>query len=371
MIVVDTGSVDCTKDIAKAFGAKVFDYRWNGDFSKARNFSLSKASGRWILVMDADEVISLNTPTDLRTLTETTNETLSAYSIQTRNYTYHSNVVGWKANKGEYSEEKGMGWFPSTKVRLFPNDNRIRFENAVHELVEPSLLRLKIPILRCPVAVHHFGKLQELKTHKKTENYSEIGRKKLKNNRHNAAALKEHAIQCAHLGNHRKALTLWKEFVKLQPKSAEAFVNMGTACWNLGLYAEAISFADQALRLNHAMKEALYNKGIASLMLGRADEATTILKGLLEEEPEYPAAQFILCVSCACSADSQRMEDELAKIRATPLGPYLSESFHDVAKRLFSASQIEYARRVLEAAASFNYGSEEMMALLEDCRVAA
>ena len=58
MIVVDTGSSDRTKDIARAFGARVFDFPWNGNFSDARNFSLSRASGAWIFVLDADEVIS-------------------------------------------------------------------------------------------------------------------------------------------------------------------------------------------------------------------------------------------------------------------------------------------------------------------------
>ncbi len=58
MIVVDTGSTDRTKKIARAFGAKVYDFAWTDSFSDARNFSLSKASGEWILVLDADEVIS-------------------------------------------------------------------------------------------------------------------------------------------------------------------------------------------------------------------------------------------------------------------------------------------------------------------------
>ena len=56
MIVVDTGSTDRTKEIARVFGAKVFDYEWADDFSGARNFSLSKAKGNWILILDADEV---------------------------------------------------------------------------------------------------------------------------------------------------------------------------------------------------------------------------------------------------------------------------------------------------------------------------
>ena len=58
MIVVDTGSTDKTKDIAQVFGAKVFDFPWTGDFSAARNHSLEQATGDWILILDADEVIS-------------------------------------------------------------------------------------------------------------------------------------------------------------------------------------------------------------------------------------------------------------------------------------------------------------------------
>ena len=58
MIVVDTGSSDRTKELATIFGAKVFDFAWENDFSSARNYSLSKASGDWILVLDADEMIS-------------------------------------------------------------------------------------------------------------------------------------------------------------------------------------------------------------------------------------------------------------------------------------------------------------------------
>ncbi len=61
IIVVDTGSDDNTKDIAKEFTDKIYDFKWCNDFSKARNFSISKASNDWMLVLDADEfVINFN-----------------------------------------------------------------------------------------------------------------------------------------------------------------------------------------------------------------------------------------------------------------------------------------------------------------------
>ncbi len=55
IIVVDTGSTDRTKEIAQKYGAKVYDFEWINDFSAARNFSISKASYDWILVLDCDE----------------------------------------------------------------------------------------------------------------------------------------------------------------------------------------------------------------------------------------------------------------------------------------------------------------------------
>ena len=57
IIVVDTGSTDRTKEIARSCGALVYDFPWCDDFSAARNFSLEKASCDWVLVLDADEVI--------------------------------------------------------------------------------------------------------------------------------------------------------------------------------------------------------------------------------------------------------------------------------------------------------------------------
>ncbi len=58
MIIVDTGSVDGTKKVAADFGAKLYDFEWCNDFSAARNFSFSKATGDYIGWLDADDVVS-------------------------------------------------------------------------------------------------------------------------------------------------------------------------------------------------------------------------------------------------------------------------------------------------------------------------
>ncbi|MGB3264581.1 MAG: tetratricopeptide repeat protein [Microcoleus sp.] len=57
MVVLDTGSGDRTREIARESGARVYDFEWCDDFAAARNESLKHARGDWILVLDADEVL--------------------------------------------------------------------------------------------------------------------------------------------------------------------------------------------------------------------------------------------------------------------------------------------------------------------------
>jgi len=55
IIIVDTGSTDRTMDIAREYGAKIYEHLWQNDFSLHRNQSIDYATGDWILIIDADE----------------------------------------------------------------------------------------------------------------------------------------------------------------------------------------------------------------------------------------------------------------------------------------------------------------------------
>ena len=57
MIVLDTGSVDATREIARGCGAEVHDFAWCDDFAAARNAALAHSDADWNLVLDADEWI--------------------------------------------------------------------------------------------------------------------------------------------------------------------------------------------------------------------------------------------------------------------------------------------------------------------------
>lgn len=58
IIVIDDYSSDKTVKLARNYGAKVIKKSLNNDFAAQRNFALKKASGKWVLFLDADERIS-------------------------------------------------------------------------------------------------------------------------------------------------------------------------------------------------------------------------------------------------------------------------------------------------------------------------
>ena len=61
IIVVDTGSEDKTVEVAHQYGAQVKHFTWCDDFAAARNYAISQAAGDWILMLDADEELVVET----------------------------------------------------------------------------------------------------------------------------------------------------------------------------------------------------------------------------------------------------------------------------------------------------------------------
>lgn len=88
IIVVDTGSVDRTKEIAMRYADKVFDYVWTQDFSAARNFSTRHASHDMILVVDSDEYL---TEIDVDTVVRLMREYPESVGLLSRNNHYQMN----------------------------------------------------------------------------------------------------------------------------------------------------------------------------------------------------------------------------------------------------------------------------------------
>ncbi|MFC1733463.1 glycosyltransferase family 2 protein [candidate division KSB1 bacterium] len=71
IVIVDTGSTDGTREAAADYNIAWFSRTWDDDFSAARNYSIEKASGDWVLVLDADETVTGENARRIRDLVET------------------------------------------------------------------------------------------------------------------------------------------------------------------------------------------------------------------------------------------------------------------------------------------------------------
>ncbi|GFE59665.1 glycosyltransferase [Geobacter sp. AOG2] len=310
IVVCDTGSSDGTREIAEAFGARVIDHVWTGDFSAARNCSLAAATGAWTLVMDADETISPYDYDAFRELVGRQPNAMTAYTITTRNYT-NKLVEKWQEHDGRYPvEEAGRGWMPSDKVRLFPNRPEIRFENAIHEMVEPALDRLKIPYPAAPqVVVHHYGYLDDKRQEDKKSLYYEIGVKKLAESGGSPKAIVELAIQAAGIERYEEAIELWKRALEYNPESPLAYFNLGFANLCIGRYDDAYDATKRALELQKDYREAWANLALIDIFRGRHLAALKQLDKQVVSRGDYVMFDLIRAVACCCNHEFERAED--------------------------------------------------------------
>lgn len=123
IVVVDTGSTDNTRQIARELGARVNSFLWNENFSDARNASLDLATGDWVLFLDADEELHRDSREVLRRLTS--DDAVEGYFVKIINYI---GSEGWTET------------CPDLVFRLFRNRKEYRFRGAIHEQIADVIL---------------------------------------------------------------------------------------------------------------------------------------------------------------------------------------------------------------------------------------
>lgn len=141
IIIVDTGSHDRTKEIAAKYTDKVYDFKWVGDFSKARNFSFSKAGCDYIYTADADEVLDEENREKFRTLKETLLPEVEIVQMYYGNQLSHGSV---------YNYDREL------RPKLFKRLRNFCWIEPVHETVRllPVVFDSDIEITHLPLKSH-------------------------------------------------------------------------------------------------------------------------------------------------------------------------------------------------------------------------
>lgn len=145
IIVIDDYSQDRTVELAKNLGAKVYKNHLDNDFAAQRNFGLQKATGDWVLFIDADERVSLA----LRA--EITNYQLPIAKQQAPLIT---NYQGFNLRRQDYFGGRWLKYGETANIRLLRLGKRKagKWQRKVHEFwdIKGDIGELKNPLLHYP-----------------------------------------------------------------------------------------------------------------------------------------------------------------------------------------------------------------------------
>ena len=244
IIVVDTGSEDKTKEVVSryTYDSNIYDFEWIDDFSAARNFSLSKATGDFILWVDADDIVE--NPEAIPALLRQSFD-VHDFNIIYGNDSFHH-------------------------ARLFRNHRGIHFNGRVHEypVLDSQFQTAGIPshILshQRETSINVIHKTEKHSTEDRSERNYRILKKELEEDPRNSRAL-------FYLGNSLKEMTRYDEAIETYQKYLEISTwkdEMWMAQRNIGnilmwqkKHKEAIEVFLKAISIDDRWAESYYYIG--------------------------------------------------------------------------------------------------------------
>lgn len=325
MVVVDTGSVDTTRAIAQAWGAEVHTIPWTHDFAAARNASLVHATGDWVLVLDADEVLLPAAAQVLRSLDRG----------QPLGTTTAADVLAVNLLRLEL----GALQAPYTLItRFFRRLPEVHFERPYHETVDDSIASLQAQtpnwqvLTLADVAIHHSGYSPVTITHRsKVERARQTMEGYLASHADDAYLANKLAalyIQSDQIDRalsllnqaltqvdsldpitryelyYHRALAYTKDHPELAVKdyalaleqavppslTLGALINLGSLRKDQGDLVAALGLFNRAIAIDPNLAIAHYNLGTTHRASGYLDGAISAYKAAIALRPDYPEA---------------------------------------------------------------------------------
>lgn len=316
-IIIDTGSTDNTKQIAIDWGAKVHDYRWNNDFASARNFALEKVTGEWVLVLDGDEVFVPDViPKIKKSLEEHNNLVInlirqeigavsSPYSQLSRLFRYHPEI---KFSRPYHAliddhvlalQKKESHW----QIVDLP------FVAIEHYGYQPEIIKAQDKTQRAKEAMESYLQKHPHDAYvcsKLGALYLQLGETKkgfkllktgFKSNPDNPATIFELHYHLANAwvkeGNSDNAVKHYQKAIAqplLEKLKLGAYHNFGSLCYQVRDYESAIKLFEHCLKIEPKFALAYYNLGLTYRSMGRTFKAISAYQQAIKLNPAYPWA---------------------------------------------------------------------------------
>lgn len=382
MIIVDTGSTDQTKSIAKKYGAKVVDFPWVDSFAAARNVALENASGDYIFWLDADDRVEEPTRAKLKQLFASLRQE-EVFGVSMKCVCLPDPISGVTTVVDH--------------IRLFPRHPSIRWKYRIHEQILPSIRQLGGSVRFADLQIHHVGYQDPALRQRKLER--DIRLLNLENEEHPddpftlfnlgsvylEQGLAEQAIQFlerslarshptdsivrklyallvqAHkrLNQHLAALAICQQGQQHYPHDAELLFQEGLLRRDTGDLPAAARALEKLLKSKESHHFASVDVGIGSFKarhnlavvyrdMGQLPAAIQAWQQVLEEAPDFHAARIGLAEAYLVSGQFAQLEEQVALMRQIPaleLDVLLVS-----AKRHLAKKEFPQAKEVLEQA---------------------
>lgn len=244
IIVVDTGSTDDSKAIARQFTPHVYDFAWVADFSAARNASLDYARYDWVLVVDADEEVDFVDIDALHALIKA-----------------HPHSIGRVERINYLDEGNDTTTVRESINRLFRKD-RYHYSGIIHEQVTPRDTTTPLaPPFMAPIRLNHVGYRKEV-----LQDTDKVSRN----------------------------ITLLKQALKTQEDDPYLLFQLGKSYYLKRDYSTAIHYFQQAIRFEtnftyEYTEDLIETYGYALINAGKYTEAMDII----QYESNFSSTDFI------------------------------------------------------------------------------
>lgn len=233
LVILDTGSTDNSIEIARKYTDKIYNAKWNDNFSDMRNKSISYSSGDWILVIDADEE-----------LIEC--DKLIAFFNSKLYKKYNSASVELKSFSTEDEKTYSIGKLP----RLFKNDSEFRYEGSIHE--QPIY---KEPVYNSIARFNHYGYIydnEEVKN-KKLKRNEKILLLEYQMNPEDSYICYQIGQNYAAFGQNQEALYYFKKAYEIYDKKNKTYIpvilGLAKVYLNLSMYEECEVICSEFIKI--------------------------------------------------------------------------------------------------------------------------
>lgn len=270
IVIVDTGSRDNTKEIARRFTSLVFDFEWCDDFAAARNESLRHATGDWIFWLDADDRLH---PDQVQKLAS-----LLATELDERPRIFLMDTVVTPA-------EAGKDTLVTSHARLFRRHPEMRWKGRVHEQLRPEPISLGYQWQFTDIQIEHIGYHDRALAARKSRRKLRLLRMDYAVDPNDPSTLLHLAL--AQLGGNAKAEAR-QHLIKLtqmgsaaRPHLSRVYAALADLSLLDGQAHEAVALIDQGLTLQPANTHLLLAKANALYALQQHDQSATVLETIL------------------------------------------------------------------------------------------